>query len=63
MRLYFLLALFFCGAQIQVIYSESNIADTDWSHSSGNFNGHRYTDNNQITPSNINDLQEVWVYK
>jgi len=63
MRLYFLLALFFCGAQIQAIYSESHIAGADWSHSSGNFNGHRYTDNNQITPSNIHHLKQVWVYK
>ena len=59
MRLYFLLALFFCGAQIQAIYSESHIAGADWSHSSGNFKGHRYTDNNQITSSNIHHLKQV----
>lgn len=34
----------------------------EWNHSSGSYKAHRYFEGNQITPSNIDDLERVWKF-
>ena len=34
----------------------------EWTHSSGGYKAHRYFEGDQITPSNIDDLERVWKF-
>jgi quinoprotein glucose dehydrogenase len=34
----------------------------EWIHSSGSYKAHRYFEGDQITPSNIDELERVWKF-
>ncbi len=56
------LTLFFIllfGPLSESALSKSN----DWFHSSGNFQAHRHTINSQINQSNIQQLDQLWIYR
>ena len=51
-HLFLLLLLFTC------FISEAK----EWTHSSGSYKAHRFFNGNQITPSNIDDLERAWKF-
>ena len=46
----------------QINLIKANGLSSDWAHSSGNFQSHRFSYEDQISKSNIQDLKPAWVY-
>src|SRR5581483_5462208 len=66
MRLVLFLCLLPCAVAAQVPYQRIVNADSEpgvWLTYSGNYQGHRYSRLDQITPSNVSRLRPVWVYQ
>ena len=60
--LYFLKILLTCFYFVFLSLNNTVYADDQWLHSSGNYQGHRYSDNKQINPQNIASLNKVWIF-
>ena len=45
-----------------LLFTFSALAKSDWFHSSGNYEGQRFSSLNQINKNNIKNLNKVWVF-
>ena len=46
-----------------IFFSGLSNAETEWFHSSGNYEGQRYINLNQINKNNISNLNKIWTFK